>query len=51
MVEEFGDKLVIESVPIIVDGRDPHSKGMDDLRNQLQITADKMRASMSVLIR
>ena len=51
MVEEFGDELDIEDEPIIVDGRDPHSEGMDDLRKQLKITAGKIRVSMSVLIR
>ena len=50
MVEEFGDELDIASEPIIVDGRVPYSKGMDDLRKQLQITADNIRASMKVLI-
>ena len=50
MVEEFGDELDIASEPVIVDGRVPHSKEMNNLRKQLQITADNIRASMSVLI-
>ena len=45
MVEEFGEDLDIGSEPIIVDGRVPHSNEMDDLRKQLQITANKIRAS------
>ena len=49
MVEEFRDELDIESEPIILDGRVFDSKGMDDLRKQLQITADKIRASKSRL--
>ena len=45
MVEEFADELDIESEPIILDGRVSDSEGMGDLRKQLQISADKIRAS------
>ena len=49
MIEEFGDELDIENEPMILDGRVCDSKGMHDLRKQLQITADKIRASKSRL--
>ena len=50
MVEEFGDVLDIENEPIILDGRVSQSEGMNDLRKQLQITAQRIRASISILI-
>ena len=50
IVGEFGDELDIESEPIIVNGRVPYSKGMRNLRKQLEITANKIRASMTTLI-
>ena len=49
MVGEFGNELDIEKEPIIVDGRVSRSNGMDNLRKQLQITADKIRVSVSIV--